>query len=284
MMKKLNNISTENLISWYGLIVDNKDDGNIKDNLQQISNAIEDRYNEYLDKFSAVSLITIENSQYDINHSGLLSCYKSEGNSLKLLKKTIRDNQHKDLKGLCQYCGIFKPKTFDHYLPISLYPEFSCLAINLIPCCKDCNGKKLNYWKENQERGIVNFYVDNIPNNQFLFGNVIFSDGVPHIEYKILNPDNLIDDFFINIVSKHYKRLELLKLYQETSTDELGEMIRVFKIYVENPTIQKIKQNLITDANQLQLQFGLNYWKAVMRITLSQSEPFLTYLVGLINE
>lgn len=283
-MKKLKNISTNNLINWYSDIVSNKHDSDIKTNLEEISDDIENRFNEYVNKFSANQLINIDDSQYIENHPGLVSCYKSEGDVLKLLKKEIKDNQDDDLKGVCQYCGILKPKTFDHYLPISKYPEFSALAINLVPCCKDCNGKKHNYWKENLERGIINFYIDNIPNSQFLFGNVIFISGIPHVEYQLLNPNNIINSFFFDIATKHYKRLELLQLFKDTSTDELGEMIRMFKIYVANPTVEDLRQKLNTDASQLQLQFGLNYWKAVMRLTLSQSEPFLNYLINQINE
>ncbi|UOX32949.1 hypothetical protein LXD69_12985 [Flavobacterium sediminilitoris] len=283
-MKNLNNISTENLIDWYTNIVNNKDHGDIRDNLLALTDDIKNRFDDYIDKFSSSELITIEDSLYIQNHPNLVSCYKSEGNTLKLLKKAIKDNQDNDLKGVCQYCGILKPKTYDHYLPISIYPEFSALAINLIPCCKDCNGKKKNYWKENQERGIINFYIDNIPDSQFLFGNVIFVSGIPHIEYQLLNPNNIINSFFFDIAKKHYKRLELLQLFKDTSTDELGEMIRMFKIYVANPTVEDLSQKLNTDANQLQMQFGLNYWKAVMRLTLSQSEPFLNYLINQINK
>lgn len=285
-MKKLNNISIENLINWYITIVENKTPSDVKDYLEGITDNIEIKYDEYIVKFNSVDLINIDDSEYQYNHAGLISCYKSEGNTLKLLKKSIIDNQINDLKGVCQYCGILRPKTFDHYLPISIYPEFSCLAINLIPCCKDCNGKKLNYWKENNQRGIINFYIDNIPNNQFLFGNVVFVSGIPHIQYHIQNINGNIDELFYNIVEKHYSRLNLYDLYKEVSTDELGEIIRTFRIYLQNPTptLDFLKQKLIIDAEQLQNQFGINYWRAILRLTLSESEPFLNYLIYRIRE
>ena len=285
-MKKLNNISTENLINWYITIVANKAPSEIRDYLEEITDDIEEKYEEYLSKFNSIDLINIDESEYPNNHAGLISCYKSEGNSLKLLKKSIIDEQVDDLKGVCQYCGILKPKTFDHYLPISIYPEFSCLAINLIPCCKDCNGKKLNYWKENNQRGIINFYIDNVPNNQFLFGHVVFVSGIPHVKYHIQNPNGNIDALFYSIVEKHYSRLKLFNLYKEVSTDELGEIIRTFKIYLQDPipTIDYLRERLIIDARQLQNQFGINYWRAILRLTLSESQPFLNYLIDRITE
>lgn len=283
-MKNLNNISTDSLIDWYTTIVENKAPSDVKDYLEQITDEIENRFNEYINKFSSIDLISIEDSEYPQNHPGLVSCYKSEGNTLKLLKKTIKDNQDNDLKGLCQYCGILKPKTYDHYLPISIYPEFSALAINLIPCCKDCNGKKKNYWKENGNRGIINFYIDNIPNSQFLFGNVVFVTDIPHVQYHLRNPNNNINPSFYNIVLKHYSRLELFELYKEESTEELSEIIRIFKIYLENASLESLRSNLMTDALQLQSQFGINYWRAVLRLTLAESDIFLNYLIEKITE
>jgi 5-methylcytosine-specific restriction endonuclease McrA len=283
-MKNLNNISIDSLIDWYSRIVANKDPGDIKDFLEQITDNIENRFNEYEKKFSSSDLISIVDSEYPQNHVGLVSCYKSEGNTLKLLKKAIKDNQDDDLKGLCQYCGILKPKTYDHYLPISIYPEFSALAINLIPCCKDCNGKKHNYWKENGSRGIINFYIDNIPNFQFLHGSVVFVYGIPHVQYQLRNPNNNIESSFYDIVVKHYSRLQLFELYKEESTDELSEIIRIFKIYLKNPSLESLRTNLMEDALQLQSQFGINYWRAILRITLSESGVFLNYLIEKIAE
>lgn len=283
-MKNLNNILINDLIGWYSKIVANKDPGDIKDLLEQIKDNVENRFNEYEQKFSSSDLISIIDSEYPPNHTALVSCYKSEGNNLKLLKKAIRDCQDDDLKGLCQYCGILKPKTYDHYLPISTYPEFSALAINLIPCCKDCNGKKHNYWKEDGSRGIINFYIDNIPNFQFLHGDVVFVDDIPHVQYELKNPDNNIESTFYSIVEKHYSRLELRELYKEESTNELSEIIRIFKIYLQNVTLQSLKTNLMVDALQLQSQFGINYWRAILRITLSESDAFLNYLMEEIAE
>lgn len=283
-MRNLNNISTENLLNWYITIVENKDQGQAKDFLELITDDINLKYEDYLNKFNSTDLIDINDSDYPNNHPDLISCYKSEGRILKSLKKQIKDNQSDDLKGLCQYCGILKPKTFDHYLPISVYPEFSCLAINLIPCCKDCNGKKLNYWKENNERGIINFYIDNIPNHQFLYGEIVFVSSIPHIRYSLNNPNNSIDNFFYRIVEKHYSRLELFDLYKEESSKELGEIIRIFKIYIQNPTVEFIRERLIVDARQLQNQYGINYWRAILRLTLSESDQFLNYLITKILE
>lgn len=42
----------------------------------------------------------------------------------------------------CPYCGLGRATTLDHYLPKSRYPQFSVTPDNLVPACKDCQGKK----------------------------------------------------------------------------------------------------------------------------------------------
>ena len=108
---------------------------------------IEKRYDEYIEKFSPDELLLIKDSEYPKNHPELTGCYKSKTKKVTELLTAIKNNQTSEAKSKCQYCGINKPKTIDHYLPISLYPEFAVLAINLLPCCNECNKKKDNYWK-----------------------------------------------------------------------------------------------------------------------------------------
>jgi len=280
-MKNLNHIEAKNLIDWYNNIVANKDPGNDKENLISITNKIEERYNAYIKEFEKKDLINITDSIYPKNHKELLSCYKSEGTVLITLKKQIRDAQPKEIKRTCQYCGVYRPKSMDHYLPISDFPEFSVLAINLIPCCKDCNGKKLNYWKENGVRGILNFYIDNIPNTQFLFASVELKNNVPDIKFFIENIDNKIDGSLFKIITNHFTRLELTALYNDEAKDELTEIIRILKTYVDNPTIIKLNEKILNDAMQLQSQFGINNWKAILRQSLANSNEFLNYLINL---
>ena len=41
----------------------------------------------------------------------------------------------------CPFCGGLgeRPNTIDHYLPKSLFPQFSILPLNLLPACGICN-------------------------------------------------------------------------------------------------------------------------------------------------
>ena len=176
-MKNLKNIALDTLIEWYDKIVDLKSDENAKVVLLGLKAKVSNWYEHYIEHFSREKIIAISDSLFSKNHPQLVSCYKSEGKTLSILKKNIRDLQEVGIKGTCQYCGVGKPKSMDHFLPISDYPEFAVLAINLIPCFKDCKEKKKAYWKEEGTRGIINLYLDNIPYEQFLFGEVHFNQN-----------------------------------------------------------------------------------------------------------
>lgn len=49
----------------------------------------------------------------------------------------------KELRGhLCAYCGLQKPLTQDHVIPVSKGGEHT--AANIVPACRSCNSKKGN--------------------------------------------------------------------------------------------------------------------------------------------
>jgi 5-methylcytosine-specific restriction endonuclease McrA len=275
-MKNLVSIDTTGLIDWYDSVVCNKTDAKAKANLEALRTIVNSRYEHYVEHFDHAKLVFIKDSKFKKNEPDLLSCYKSEGTKLSELKALIRNKQDKYAKLLCQYCGMGKPKSIDHYVPISEYPEYAVLAINLIPCCKDCNEKKKSYWKESGTRGIINFYLDNIPSRQFLFAKVCFRNNVPHLIFTIRNEGNYIDKALFDTISKHFKRLELIQLYEDESCTELDEIIRLINTY--NPSNSDTKQKLLHDAKQLQLQFGTNYWRAIVRLALADSTQFINYL------
>ncbi len=270
-MKNLTYLEIE-YFKWYRDIVYVKNDAECLLQAESL-NAVEKRYKEYIQNFDSNNLLKIAESHFDKNHPELTGCYKSKTKKVSELLALIREAQTTETKSKCQYCGINKPRTIDHYLPISLYPEFAVLAINLLPCCNECNKKKDNYWKAGSFRGILNFYVDNIPDTQFLYGEVIMENELPVIELKF--DFTFVSQDISKIIKAHYKRLDLFKRYEEESADEISEITRQLKIYVADLTKVGIKNLLSKDAQDLKSIYGKNYWKAILREALSNSDSFL---------
>ena len=65
----------------------------------------------------------------------------------KIKARELRQSQwwkNEIAKGICHYCGkTFKPKelTMDHVVPISRGGKST--KGNIVPCCKECNSKKM---------------------------------------------------------------------------------------------------------------------------------------------
>lgn len=270
-MKKLSYLDTD-YFDWYNDIVAAKRE-NVLLTRPDFLDAVKVRYEEYFENFSQENLLLIKDSIYAKNHPELTSCYKSKTQKVSELITEIKDNQSIEAKSKCQYCGINKPKTIDHYLPISLYPEFAVLAINLLPCCNECNKKKDNYWKADSFRGILNFYVDNIPDEQFLTASISVQNDLPLTTFT--HDFSSIEEDLSNIIRAHFNRLELFDRYDEESAEEISEISRQLSIYSKDKTIDELKVLLKEDSEGLKNKYGNNYWKAVLRNALSESNDYL---------
>lgn len=274
-MKNLNFLSIDYFKTYSDIVVSKSESEFLQE--KAIITNVKARYEEYVENFTDGKLIEIKDSIHEKNHPQLISCYKSKTIKVYELLAQIRDAQTLEAKSKCQYCGINKPKTIDHYLPISLYPEFAILAINLLPCCNECNKKKDNYWKENGLRGIINFYVDNIPDGQFLHGKITYRNNLPVFD---LNFDfTKVTDEFANIATAHYERLELFSRYEEESAEEISEISRQLRIYSKAKKKAEIKDLLKYDSDDLKVSYGQNYWKAILRSALACSDKFIDDLI-----
>lgn len=58
---------------------------------------------------------------------------------------------------VCPYCGFGEISEIDHFLPKSIYPEFSVFYFNLVPSCHICNSKK-----GNKKNICIHPYLENI--------------------------------------------------------------------------------------------------------------------------
>jgi 5-methylcytosine-specific restriction endonuclease McrA len=270
-------LSLDFYIKWYENIIEKK--SNLSE-LKDLKDDISERYEEYLIKFNSELLILIPPSLYKKNFPPLLGCYKSEVSQLKELKRLIKENQPVELRGTCQYCGIGDPKTMDHYLPISFFPEYSVLALNLIPCCKDCNSKKDNHWKKDDYRGIINLYLDKLPKQQYLFGQVKWENRLPVVRFQIENRSK-IDVNIFSVIENHFERLNLIDLYNDKSSALLDQIIEIFAYYSDDRDEKSITHRLLRDAVDKKLKFGPNYWESILKQTLAGDDKFLKYLCNI---
>lgn len=242
--------------------------------LQSIRAAVLRRFNAYVMHTLPNTLETITASAFVAPNIILLQGCYSKSINLSVLKTKIREKQDVLFRSECQYCNIGEPNTFDHYLPQVDFPEFSALSINLIPCCSVCNTEKGEEWLLIGQRTVLNLYFDLLPNIDFLICQITFRRAVPTVVYSlntIVIPANLR-----SVVTNHYNTLKLFERYRLRSNSEISDVLNAITPSVGILTKAQIVSNLITEANSVKRDKGQNYWRAVLLLTLANSNRFLT--------
>lgn len=114
---------------------------------------------------------------------------------------------------MCPICGLEVCSEMDHYLPRSIFHEFSSHTNNLIPLCHDCNQDKHDYWLNSKgERYFFNAFFDQLPAN-IITCSIKIMNGFPHAEISISNKLNEAD-YYDSIVLRTFNKLKLLKKMQ----------------------------------------------------------------------
>lgn len=274
-MKNLNPTKGSYLKNLDDIISDKYEPG--KSRLVTLKPKMSKRYFEYQRKYLLDTLETITKETFTTQEKAdLENCYSSSTASFGEIVKQIRTSQHRDLQGTCQYCGIQKPNTIDHYLPQADFPEFSVLALNLLPCCNDCNTKKNNYWLDNGFRGIINFYIDNLPQIQFLFCDITFdtTSEIPNISYRLDIPTT-INPRLRTIITNHFTRLDLCNKYGGYIHDFITDKINSIVSYLNSNDPNDIKQRIESETTNLSNRYGINNWRTVLTDELSNNSDFI---------
>lgn len=82
-------------------------------------------------------------------------------------------NLRSELVGACPMCGRDGLGTLDHYLPKSLYSEFSFFSRNLVPACDRCNNARNNLARgDNHGERPLHPYFDAFVANRVMSVNV----------------------------------------------------------------------------------------------------------------
>lgn len=157
----------------------------------------------------------------------LRACYDIETKRLIELKEEIKNAQSKRRLQYCPYCGATTNETHDHYLPAQEFPEFAVNALNLVPSCFRCNTTKGDDWLDDVgKRRYVHFYLDQIPDVVFLHVDLVTRPPLvgAGARFRITRAGMSDEDW--GLIERHFERLHLIELYNESANDEIAEMIQ----------------------------------------------------------
>lgn len=258
-----------------------------RDRLIKLESYVLSRYSEYEKQKLSLEKISDSKITNKLDKKSLESCYNrnSEGYLEGEVVVKILEIQSAQHKNSCPYCGIDKPRTIDHYLPKSEYPEFSIYPPNLIPCCPRCNSKKSDDWRKNGKRIFINYYFDSLPDEQFLFASLKYEknnfDKIPLVTFEIKNNGNISKKDF-SLIERHFNKLDLLKEYSEYVEEELSNIHDEISHNTHIPK-KEHKETLERRAHTFARKYGVNYWKACLYNAVIASEDFFDRIYKSVN-
>ena len=260
-------------------VVSSKRDDLLRGRLLSLETYIEQSYTKYNKNFTNNNLaaLTPITLQLDAQET-LKGLYKFKAKSFKdlFVYLTTTKSDRRDM--LCPNCTLTDCSQLDHYIPKSEFPEFSANPRNLMQCCSICNQKKLDRWLNGGQPIFLNLYLDDLPQEQYLFVDILINNGVPIIKFYLQNRTS-IDPTLFSRIESHYRELDLCKRFVERADSVISEILRDHKAAMQfSITDSDFIKILTSRAKQEQEDFGFNYWKAILTLECCKSQEFFGFL------
>lgn len=174
----------------------------------------------------------------------------------------------------CCLCGHRDVGQLDHYLPLSIFPEFSAFTLNLVPVCAECNKTKLNtYLRADGGPAFLHAYRDELPAaEQFLVAQVAVDDTVA-VDFSVAHTPSVPASVFETLQS-HFDLLDLANLYGGQSTEMLFEKLVPLYEHAADGGPEEVRRYLEREARGAAARRGPNHWKPVALQALAASDEF----------
>lgn len=228
--------------------------------------------------------IEIEKSNTDINQQesldrlverrkkSLIGLYKPENNKmLYTILETMRD---KHQLRFCPCCGEpGKPGTLDHYLPKSIYPEFSIVIENLTPMCTDCQEFKGNkVLDKHGNKVFLHPYFDLV---ELVFIELDIRPPFDNPSGFIASVPNTVPTDLKNLVERHLKDINFIARFEEFCSSEYSDLLTILSEEKTDPkreTVLKVVERFLKKAQQK----DPNFWEAIFYRGILNNRHLLT--------
>lgn len=267
-MKNLDLPKTNNIALWDN-IVDKKNlltRAKIKGYREQVI----ERYKFYETHYESLDCISpLSESTWSPIKEELISLFGNNV-SFKEVKKDLLNVAR------CPYCTLNRPNTLDHYFDKSTYPEYSVFVPNLVPCCSECNSiKGVSVFNDKNHRQFIHFYLDTLPNYQFLFVRFKMqpNEKIPTIKIWLqLNKNDVLKEQ----IEEHFKKLNLINKYEDAIAEKISTVINAFNRGREQGnTVTNMRHVLETCYLSYVDSYGHNFWETCMYEGVLHSEGFV---------
>lgn len=166
--------------------------GDKKQHLMSLKPMVEAAYNSYVMSAPFVSKLPALFSVGTRDGDRLFHCYQSGGG----VDRDILTEVGRVSVEYCPYCGLRmrqKPGSQspdrDHFLPRSVFPEFSILSVNLVQCCDDCNSVKGARFKDASGSDLfLHPYFDRVLEMRVLLAQAVVVRGTLQFVFRVDEP------------------------------------------------------------------------------------------------
>lgn len=262
--------------------VERKNEGSDKTTLENVEGKVENSYVAYQSAFSGkiVHLLSKDDSYSPDEKYLLKDLYSSKAKVIKDIRKWIDRNNKRTYLRKCPYCTLNRANTTEHILSKDVYPEYAIHALNLLPCCSECNSAKGE--KVRDKRGnplFINFYYHKLPEQQYLYVR-LFEDknGYVDFEYYLDNSKHTVDEYMFQLIQKHFDMLGLLKRFEEEAIANYTEIENQLKMSASKCGVKKCLEDLRNNTLEDAKEYGRNYWKVILKLALAESKWYAGYL------
>lgn len=174
----------------------------------------------------------------------------------------------------CPVCGeLGRPRTLDHCLPKTTYPEFAINLLNLVPACDWCQGEKLaDYKNVAGTRSFLHPYYDEV--NRPLYSIKLQAPYLtPVISFEIRND---LSRGLQDLVASHLDGISFWERFKEYFESSYLNVIRMASDTRDAGMITVA--TAIQSAYQLQVGKGVNSWDAVVYRSLLEDADVMEFL------
>ncbi|MBR7191637.1 hypothetical protein [Gordonia sp. SCSIO 19800] len=175
---------------------------------------------------------------------------------------------------LCCLCGLRDVSELDHYLPKTIFPEYSVLTLNLIPVCGVCNRLKSEHYKAlDGRKAFIHAYFDDLPyEEEFLVARVDVDRAVLPF-FEVAQTSQMSSETF-DVLSGQFKRFGLAMYYAEEAVELLADKSDAIEGYFSDGGALAVQEYLARDARSVRKRHGANFWKSATLSAAASSTDF----------
>ena len=188
----------------------------------------------------------------------------SEGRPLVHIREFLLDSEPPEW---CPYCAFGEAESLDHFLPQSLFPEFSLLSKNLVPCCPRCNLLK----RQKNGDHVIHPYYDRLE-KRIVYGTVQVSTGIG-VHFELRNRNGMNARLFERC-KEQFGLLDLANRWTKQATLTLAAQRGALRRVFQSEGVAGLRKTLRDQASSNKESGGLNGFGYSLYKALENSSEF----------